>query len=92
MKINGNSIRPGNVIEHQGRLWRAVKIQHTQPGKGGAYIQVEYEKFYLLPKVCFYGLRYFQDELSLHLFSCLIQLNLLLIKIHSKDLLLCVQG
>lgn len=41
MKINGNAIRPGNVIEHQGRLWRAVKIQHTQPGKGGAYLQVE---------------------------------------------------
>ncbi len=41
MKINGNAIRPGNVIEHNGRLWRAVKIQHTQPGKGGAYLQVE---------------------------------------------------
>lgn len=41
MKINGNAIRPGNVIEHQGRLWRAVKISHTQPGKGGAYAQVE---------------------------------------------------
>ena len=41
MKINGNTIRPGMVIEHQGRLWRAVKIQHTQPGKGGAYLQVE---------------------------------------------------
>jgi len=41
MKINGNAIRPGNVIEHQDRLWRAVKIQHTQPGKGGAYLQVE---------------------------------------------------
>ena len=41
MKINGNSIRPGMVIEHQGGLWRAVKIQHTQPGKGGAYLQVE---------------------------------------------------
>ena len=41
MKINGNSIRPGNIIEHQGRLWRAVKTQHTQPGKGGAYLQVE---------------------------------------------------
>ncbi|MGI4878821.1 MAG: elongation factor P, partial [Janthinobacterium lividum] len=24
-----------------GGLWRAVKIQHTQPGKGGAYMQVE---------------------------------------------------
>jgi elongation factor P len=41
MKINGNAIRPGNVIEHNGRLWRAVRIQHTQPGKGGAYLQVE---------------------------------------------------
>jgi elongation factor P len=41
MKINGNAIRPGMVIEHQNRLWRAVKIQHTQPGKGGAYLQVE---------------------------------------------------
>ena len=41
MRINGNAVRPGNVIEHNGRLWRAVKIQHTQPGKGGAYLQVE---------------------------------------------------
>jgi len=41
MKINGNAIRPGNIIEHQGRLWRAVKIAHTQPGKGGAYLQAE---------------------------------------------------
>jgi elongation factor P len=41
MKINGNAIRPGNVIEHEGRLWRAIRIMHTQPGKGGAYLQVE---------------------------------------------------
>jgi elongation factor P len=41
MKIDGNAIRPGMVIEHQNRLWRAVRIQHTQPGKGGAYMQVE---------------------------------------------------
>ncbi|GAB4372409.1 MAG: elongation factor P [Kiloniellaceae bacterium] len=41
MKINGNAIRPGNIIEHKNRLWRAMKIQHTQPGKGGAYLQVE---------------------------------------------------
>ncbi len=41
MKINGNQIRLGNVINHKGSLWRAVKIQHTQPGKGGAYAQVE---------------------------------------------------
>ena len=41
MKIDGNAIRPGMVIEHKGELWHAVKIQHTQPGKGGAYLQVE---------------------------------------------------
>jgi len=41
MKINGNAVRPGNVIEHKGGLWVAVKIQHTQPGKSGAYLQVE---------------------------------------------------
>lgn len=41
MKINGNAVRPGMVIEHQNRLWVAVKTQHTQPGKGGAYLQVE---------------------------------------------------
>lgn len=41
MKLNGNAIRPGNVIEHNDSLWRAVKTQHTQPGKGGAYLQVE---------------------------------------------------
>lgn len=41
MKINGNAIRPGNVIEHKNGLWRAVRIAHTQPGKGGAYLQVE---------------------------------------------------
>ena len=41
MKINGNAIRPGMVIEHLDRLWRVIKIQHTQPGKGGAYLQVE---------------------------------------------------
>lgn len=41
MKISGNEIRPGNVILHKDALWAAVKTQHTQPGKGGAYMQVE---------------------------------------------------
>lgn len=41
MKINGNAIRPGYIVKHNDRLWLAVKIQHTQPGKGGAYLQVE---------------------------------------------------
>jgi elongation factor P len=34
MKISGVDIRPGNIIEYEGGIWRAVKIQHTQPGKG----------------------------------------------------------
>ena len=41
MKIPGNTIRPGYVVEHQNTIWVAVKIAHTQPGKGGAYLQVE---------------------------------------------------
>lgn len=41
MKINGNEIRPGNVIEHDGGLWAAVKTNAVKPGKGGAYNQVE---------------------------------------------------
>ncbi len=44
MKINGNAIRPGNVIEHKGALWRAVKTQHVKPGKGGAFLQVELKR------------------------------------------------
>lgn len=41
MKINGNEIRPGNVIEHKASLWVAVKTNAVKPGKGGAYNQVE---------------------------------------------------
>jgi elongation factor P len=41
MKINGNEIRPGNVIEHKGGLWVAVKTAAVKPGKGPAYNQVE---------------------------------------------------
>ena len=40
-KISGNDVRPGTMIEHQGRLWMAVKSQSVKPGKGGAYNQVE---------------------------------------------------
>ena len=40
-KINGNEIRPGFIIEHDGGLWGAVKVNHVKPGKGGAFAQVE---------------------------------------------------
>lgn len=41
MKINGNEVRPGNVIQHQNTIWVAVKTQHVKPGKGGAFAQIE---------------------------------------------------
>ena len=41
MKIDGNQIKIGNLLEINSKLWRVTKTQHTQPGKGGAYLQVE---------------------------------------------------
>ncbi|MDR0677250.1 MAG: elongation factor P [Holosporaceae bacterium] len=41
MKITANGLRIGNLIEHNGKLWRVCKLQHVKPGKGGAYIQAE---------------------------------------------------
>ena len=40
-KINGNEIKPGNILEHEGGMWAAVKVSHVKPGKGGAFAQVE---------------------------------------------------
>ena len=41
MKISANSIRGGMVIEHEGKQWMVLKNQVVQPGKGGAFMQVE---------------------------------------------------
>ncbi len=41
MKVQANTIRPGHVIEHGGKQWSVHKINILQPGKGGAFIQVE---------------------------------------------------
>ncbi|MDA0902688.1 MAG: elongation factor P [Proteobacteria bacterium] len=41
MQINANSIRVGNVIEYNNNLWVVLKKNHVQPGKGGAYVQIE---------------------------------------------------
>ena len=41
MKVQANTIRPGHVIEHVGKQWSVLKINILQPGKGGAFIQVE---------------------------------------------------
>jgi elongation factor P len=42
MRISANSIRAGNILEHEGKLWIVTKTpEHTKPGKGGAFVQVE---------------------------------------------------
>ena len=41
MKISGNEIKPGMLIEHKDDLWEVLKTQHVKPGKGGAFNQVE---------------------------------------------------
>jgi elongation factor P len=41
MKINAIDLKPGNVLEHQGKLWLVLKRELVQPGKGGAFTQVE---------------------------------------------------
>jgi len=43
MRINGNEIKPGNIIEHKDSLWVAVKTNAVKPGKGGAFNQVEFK-------------------------------------------------
>ncbi len=46
MKLNGNEIRPGYIINYQNSLWRAVKCMAVKPGKGGAYNQVELKNIF----------------------------------------------
>lgn len=46
MKINGNEIRPGFMILHNGDVWVAIKTEHVKPGKGGAYAQVELKNIF----------------------------------------------
>ncbi|MBV8392690.1 MAG: elongation factor P, partial [Alphaproteobacteria bacterium] len=41
MKVPVNSIRAGNVIDYNGKLWVASKVQHISPGKGGAFVGSE---------------------------------------------------
>ena len=41
MKIQGNEIKPGMIIEFNNDYWTVLKAQHVKPGKGGAFNQVE---------------------------------------------------
>jgi len=51
MKIDGNQIKVGNILEINSKLWRVTKTQHTQPGKGGAYLQVEMKELKVGTKI-----------------------------------------
>ena len=41
MKIQGDEIKPGMIIELNNDHWTVLKAQHVKPGKGGAFNQVE---------------------------------------------------
>lgn len=41
MQISGVSIKPGLILEYEGKLWVVTKTQNVKPGKGGAFNQVE---------------------------------------------------
>ncbi|MDC0865041.1 elongation factor P [Rickettsiaceae bacterium] len=42
MRISANDIKIGNVLDYNEELWSVIKNpDHTKPGKGGAYVQVE---------------------------------------------------
>ncbi|WP_448190556.1 elongation factor P [Azospirillum sp. sgz301742] len=41
MKVNANTMRAGHVLEQNGKLYVVQKTQIVQPGKGGAFIQIE---------------------------------------------------
>ena len=41
MKVPAITLRPGNVIENNGKLWVVTKYEIMQPGKGASVIQVE---------------------------------------------------
>lgn len=42
MRISANEIKSGTILDYEGELWMVIKNpEHTKPGKGGAYVQVE---------------------------------------------------
>ena len=41
MKILGNEIKAGMILDHDNDQWEVIKTQHVKPGKGGAFNQVE---------------------------------------------------
>lgn len=40
MKVNANTLRQGNIIEHNDRLYMVIGSEVSKPGKGGAYANI----------------------------------------------------
>lgn len=40
-KVNAITLRPGHVLDHEGKLWVVTKSEINQPGKGAAVMQIE---------------------------------------------------
>lgn len=40
MKVGVNTVRVGDVVEHEGHLCVVQKCNHVMPGKGGAFVQL----------------------------------------------------
>lgn len=41
MKVQANTLRQGNIVDIDGKLYVVIKSQIITPGKGGAFVQVE---------------------------------------------------
>ena len=41
MKVTAITVRTGNVLEYEGKLWVVAKSEIYQPGKGASVVQVE---------------------------------------------------
>lgn len=41
MKVTAITLRPGHIIDREGKLWAVTKYEIMQPGKGASVVQVE---------------------------------------------------
>lgn len=41
MKVNANTLRSGNIIEHNDKLYMVISSEVSKPGKGGAYANIQ---------------------------------------------------
>ena len=41
MQVQAITVRKGNILDHEGKLWAVLKSEIYQPGKGASVVQVE---------------------------------------------------